>query len=134
VNTLDPIVTPNGGAASEVPALVSFVSTKTGLTEDQVLGTLKEKFPHTTALLQAIPLTSVNDEIPGLVQFLADVLKTSPDGVLAALKQNFPGIHQAVATLPTVAKGWDQVPGAEGLTRFDDSPVRSASDVRDLPV
>lgn len=131
VNTLDPIVTAKGGAASEVPALVAFVSKKTGLSQEQVLATLQEKFPHATALLQAIPLTSINNEIPQLVQFLATTLNTTPDGVLAALKQNFPHIHQAVTTLPTVTKGWDNVPGTEGLTRFDGTPVRTAPQVRD---
>jgi hypothetical protein len=132
VNTLDPIVTPRGGAASEVPKLVSFVSTQTGLSQEQVLATLQEKFPHTTALLQAIPLTSVNNEIPGLVKFLATTLNTTPDGVLAALKQNFPHIYQAVTTLPTVTKGWENVPGTGQLTRFDDvTAVRSLPQVRD---
>lgn len=131
VNTLDPIVTAKGGAASEVPALLSFVSTETGLSQEQVLAALRERFPHATALLQAIPLTSVDSEIPGLVQFLAATLNTTPDGVLAALKQNFPHIYQAVTTLPTVTKGWDNVPGTEKLTRFDGTPVRSAPQVRD---
>ena len=131
VNTLDPIVTPKGGAASEVPQLVSFVSTKTGLSQEQVLAALQQKFPHTTALLQAIPLTSVNDEIPGLVQFLATTLHTDQNGVLTALKQNFPGIYQSVTNLPTVTKGWDAVPGTDNLTRFNGAPVRTTSDVRD---
>jgi hypothetical protein len=131
VNTLDPIVTEKGGAASEVPALVTFVSTKTGLSQEQVLATLQRKFPHATALLQAIPLTSVDNEIPGLLQFLATTLNTNQDGVLAALKQNFPHTYQAVTSLQTVAKGWDNVPGTENLTRFDGTPVRTAPQVRD---
>lgn len=131
VDTLDPIVTSQGGAAAEIPRLLSFVSGKTGLSEEQVLATLKQKFPHTTALLQTVPLTSVNDEIPGLVDFLATVLKTTPDDVLAALKQNFPAIHQAVTALPTVTEGWDQAPGTDNLTRFDGTTVRSVKEVRD---
>ncbi|HET9653967.1 MAG TPA: hypothetical protein VFP72_01335 [Kineosporiaceae bacterium] len=131
VNTLDPIVTPKGGAASEVPKLVSFVSKRTGLTQTQVLTTLQQKFPHTTALLQTLPLSSVNEEVPGLVQFLATTLKTSPDNVLATLKQNFPAIHQAVTALPTVTQGWNAVPGTEKLTRFStEQPVRSAPEIR----
>lgn len=131
VNTLDPIVTAQGGAAAEVPELVSFVSAKTGLPQEQVLATLQQKFPHTTALLQAVPLTSIDAEIPALVEFLAAALHTTPDDVLATLKQNFPGIHQAVTALPTVTKGWDAVPGTENLTRFDGTPVRTAPEVRD---
>jgi hypothetical protein len=131
VNTLDPIVTEKGGAASEVPELVAFVSAKTGLSQAQVLAALQQKYPHATALLKAIPLTSVNSEIPQLVQFLATTLNTTPDGVLAALKQNFPHIYQAVTTLPVVTKGWDGVPGTENLTRFNGAPVRTAPQVRD---
>ncbi|MGH3156012.1 MAG: hypothetical protein ACRDNF_05495 [Streptosporangiaceae bacterium] len=65
VDTLDPIMTPAGGAASEVPALVTFVSKKTGLSQAAVLAALTKNFPHTTALLEAIPLSAVNSEIPG---------------------------------------------------------------------
>jgi hypothetical protein len=131
VNTLDPIVTANGGAAAEVPALITFVSGKTGLSQSQVLAALQQKFPHTTALLQTLPLTSVSDEVPGLVQFLATTLNTNQDTVLATLKRDFPATYQAITALPEVTKGWDAVPGTESLTRFSGQPVRSASQVRD---
>jgi hypothetical protein len=52
VDMADPIVTEAGGASSEVPKLVAFVSSKTGLSDVQVLAALQERFPHTTALLQ----------------------------------------------------------------------------------
>ena len=52
VDLADPIATPRGGAAAEVPKLVAFVSKETGLSEAQVLATLTKEFPHTTALLQ----------------------------------------------------------------------------------
>ena len=130
VDTEDPIMTDQGTAASEVPKLVAFVSQKTGLSQAQVLAALKKNFPHTTALLQAIPLSEVTAEIPKLVAFLSATLKLPPADVLAALKQNFPGLAQSVTSLPTVTNGWNQVPKIGGLTRFNGKPVQSVPDVR----
>jgi hypothetical protein len=130
VDMADPIATPQGGAAAEVPKLVGFVSQKTGLSDAQVLGALQKNFPHTTALLQAIPLSAVTQELPGLVAFLSKTLKITPAQVGAALKANFPGLAQAIANLPGVTNGWESVPGLNGLTRFDGTPVKSAPQVR----
>jgi hypothetical protein len=131
VQVADPIMTPTGGAAAEVPKLVGFVAGKTGLSGTQVLGALKSKAPHTTALLQAIPLSSVSAEIPRLVTFLATTLKITPGQVNTALQQNFPSIHQAITLLPAVTSGWNDVPGTSGLTRFDGTPVRTVPQIRD---
>jgi hypothetical protein len=125
VTLTDQIASDRGGASAEVPKLVAFVSSKTGLTPAQVLTTLQGKFPHTTALLQAIPLSAVANETPALIAFLAKTLKMTPGQVTAALKSNFPHIYQAVTTLPTVTNGWYNVPGTQSLTRFDGSAVRS---------
>jgi hypothetical protein len=130
VNTLDPIVTPQGGAAAEVPALVAFVSKQTGMSQAQVMSALTKNFPHTTALLQAIPLSAVNGEIPGLVSYLAGALHMSPAQVLAALKANFPGLYQSITQLPYVVNGWQNVPGTAGLTRFNGAPVHTVPQVR----
>ena len=75
VNLADPIVTAQGGAAAEVPKLVAFVAQKTGLSQAAVLAALQKNFPHTTALLQTIPLSSVTTELPGLLAFLEKTLK-----------------------------------------------------------
>src|SRR6202035_4991068 len=83
VNLADPIVTPQGGAAAEVPKLVAFVAQKTGLSQAAVLAALTKNFPHTTALLETIPLSAVTAELPGLVSFLATTLHTTPAQVLA---------------------------------------------------
>lgn len=130
VDTADPVVTGSGGAAAEVPELIAFVSSKTGLTQAQVLAALQKNFPHTTALLEAIPLTSVTTELPGLEAFLSNALHVTPDQLLAALKTNFPHLAQAITALPTVTSGWNDVPGAENLTRFNGTPVRSVPDIR----
>ncbi len=64
VDGLDPIITEQGGAAAEVPQLITFVSQQTELSEAEVLEALQENFPHTTALLLAIPLEEVSAELP----------------------------------------------------------------------
>ena len=131
VDLADPIATRKGGAAAEVPKLVAFVSSKTGLSQAEVLAALQKGFPHTTALLQAIPLEDVSAELPGLVAFLSKTLGLSKAEVAAALADNFPRLNQSIVALPTVTSGWQNVPGTEGLTRFDGTPVRSVPHVRD---
>ncbi|MGI8428637.1 MAG: hypothetical protein ACR2OB_04895 [Solirubrobacteraceae bacterium] len=130
VDLSDPIVTPQGGGAGEVPALLGYVARTQHVSPAQALVILKRRFPHTAALLQAIPLTAVTRELPGLVAFLAKALKLTPAQVNAALKANFPALAQAIANLPAVTEGWLSVPGIGGLTRFDKAPVRSVPDLR----
>jgi hypothetical protein len=131
VDMADPITTDSGTAAPEVPKLVAFVSDQTGLPPAQVLALLQKNFPHTTALLQAIPLSEVSAELPKLVAFLADTLGISEDQVVAALQQNFPGLAQSITALPVVTSGYDQVPGTEDFTRFDGDQITDVPDVRD---
>jgi hypothetical protein len=129
VDAADPIITANGGAAAEVPKLIAFVSKATGLSQAEVVAALQENFPHTTALLQAIPLSAVSGEIPDLLKFLESTLKVSEAELLAALQENFPHITQAVVNLPAVTDGWNNVPKATG-TRFDGSPIKTVPEVQ----
>ncbi len=129
-DTEDPIMTPEGGAAAEVPKLIAFVSQQTGLSQAEVVAALQKSFPHTTALLQAIPLSSVTAELPGLLAFLETTLKVSQAELLAALQANFPALTQAVTNLPTVTGGWNDIQGIGGATRFDGTPVKTVPDVR----
>lgn len=131
VNTLDPIMTPQGGASTEVPNLVGFLSTKTGLTDAQVVSTLEANFPDLAHLLLALPLSSVTAELPGLETYLATALHATPAQVLAALQANFPGLAQSIVNLPAVTSGWDNVPGTAGFTNFDGSPIQTVPQVRD---
>jgi len=131
VDLSDPIATPKGGAAAEVPKLVAFVAAKTGLAPAQVLAALKAKVPHTTEILQAIPLSAVTAELPGVVAFLAKTLKVSPEALLATLRSQTPRLAQSIAALPTVTRGWNDVPGTQDLKRFSGAPVKSVPDVRD---
>jgi multisubunit Na+/H+ antiporter MnhB subunit len=128
IKTEDPIMTEQGGGAAEVPKLVAFVSQKTGLSQAQVLGALQKNFPHTTALLQAIPLSGVTAEIPNLLTFLEKTLKVSQTQLLAALQQSFPRLTQAIVNLPTVTAGWNQVPKVNA-TRFDGTPIKGVPDI-----
>jgi hypothetical protein len=130
VDTADPIMNAQGGAAAEVPKLVAFVSQKTGLSQAQVLAALQKNFPHTTALLQTIPLSSVTTELPGLLAFLEKTLHVSQPQLIAALKANFPALAQSITNLPTVTSGWDNIQGIGGLTRFDGTPVQTVPQLR----
>jgi len=130
VDTEDPIMTSQGGAAAEVPKLIAFVSDQTGLSEAEVLAALQENFPHTTALLQAIPLSEVTAELPGLFTFLEETLDVTEDELLAALTANFPGLAQSITNLPAVTNGWDNIPNIGGSTRFDGTPIKTVPDVR----
>jgi hypothetical protein len=130
VDTEDPIMTPQGGAAAEVPKLIAFVSKQTGLSQAAVLAALQKNFPHTTALLQAIPLSAVTAELPGLLTFLEKTLHVSEAQLLTALKENFPGLAQSITNLPTVTNGWNNVQNIGDSTRFDGTPIKTVPDVR----
>jgi hypothetical protein len=130
VDMADPIVTSQGAAAAEVPKLIAFVSQKTGLSQAAVVAALQKNFPHTTALLQTIPLSSVTSELPGLQAFLEKTLKVSQTQLVGALATSFPGLAQSITNLPAVTGGWDQVPGIDGATRFDGTAVKTVPDVR----
>jgi hypothetical protein len=125
-----PVVTPKGGAASEVPALVAFVSSKTGLPQPKVLKALTTQFPHATALLEAIPLSSVTSELPGLINFVAKTLKTTPAAVVTTIKGTWPGLYQSISNLPYVTNGWYSVPGTAHLTMFNGTSVHTMPQVR----
>lgn len=129
VDTLDPIMTPQSAAIAEIPQLVAFLSRQTGLSQPAVIALLSKNFPHTAALLQAVPLSAVNSEIPGLIAFLAKTLHASPAQVAAGLK-TFPALYQSISQLPYVVNGWHNVPGTASLTRFDGTPVHTVPQLR----
>jgi hypothetical protein len=131
VDMANPIVTPQGGGAAEVPTVVAFVAKTYHVSPARALAMLKQNFPHTLALLQAIPLSAVTAELPHLEAFLEQALKVSPAQLSAALKTNFPALDQAITNLPAVTNGWNDIPGLDGLTRFDGSPVGNVPQLRD---
>ena len=125
----EPLVTPQGGGAAEVPGLVAYLAQKNHISPARALAVMKKDFPHTMALLQAIPLTSVSAELPGLLAFLGEELKLTPTQLDAALNANFPALAGSIANLPKVTAGWESIPGIDGLTRFDGAPVRSVPEL-----
>ncbi len=130
VDMADPIVTPRGGGAAEVPALLAFAAKRDHVSAAQALVTLRQKFPHTAALLQAVPLSSVTQELPGLLAFLSKELNVTPTQLGGALQSSFPALAQSIANLPKVTNGWEGIPSLGGLTRFDGTPVRTVPELR----
>ncbi|MDQ6777447.1 MAG: hypothetical protein M3071_14805 [Actinomycetota bacterium] len=133
VNMANPIVTPAGGGAREVGAIVSYLAAADHISRARALKALRKQFPHTTALLRAVPLSAVTRELPGLEKFLEKTLKVTPAELVAALKANFPAILQSIAYLPKVTHGWYNVPylASDGLTDFNRQPVRTVPQLRD---
>ena len=112
----------------------SIITLRRGPTVQEVLA--KDKNPAPDCLRYEAPATTlgledVSAELPGLVAFLSKTLGLSKAEVAAALADNFPRLNQSIVALPTVTSGWQNVPGTEGLTRFDGTPVRSVPHVRD---
>lgn len=123
----DPIMTPAGGAAAEVPKLVTFVSGRAGLSEDAVRRQLRETAPRTMALFAAIPLSAVAEEEPHLVAVLSRKLGISGDRLVRRLRRRTPGLAQALLAAGPATIGWTNIPGGEGLASFElGAPVRTA--------
>ena len=57
-------MTPQGGGAAEIPAVVAYVAKTEHISDVQALALMHKSFPHTTALLEALPLSSVSAEVP----------------------------------------------------------------------
>jgi hypothetical protein len=131
VDMANPIVQASGGGASEVPTLVAYAAKRLHLSPARTLTLLQRDFPHTTALLEAVPLSSVSAELPPLMTFLEKTLKLSQPQLLAELKAKVPALTQAITNLPAVTAGWNAIPGISGLTRFDGAPVHSVPQLRD---
>ena len=131
VDTEDPIMTPQGGAAAEVPKLVAFVSQKTGLSEAAVLAALQKNFPHTTALLEDDPaLVRHRRGGPACSASSRRRWKLDQVDLLGALTTSFPALAQAITNLPAVTNGWNNVPNTDGATLFDGKPIKTVPDVR----
>ncbi|HWC86861.1 MAG TPA: hypothetical protein VG388_10000 [Solirubrobacteraceae bacterium] len=117
VKAEDPIMTASGGAAAEVPKLVALVAARTHQSHRAVVTALKTRFPRTTEILLAIPLSSVSSELPAV--------KKALDRALPKL----PHLAQTVANAPAVTRGWDSVPGTAAARNFQGGPVRSVPQI-----
>jgi hypothetical protein len=132
VRFADPIMTPAGGAAAEVPKLVTFVSGRAGVSEVEVRRRLRGAAPRTMALFEAIPLSAVAEEVPHLVGVLSRKLHVGGDVLVRLLRKRTPGLAQAVLSIGPATAGWNAIQGTEGLTRFElGTPVRSAPEFAD---
>jgi hypothetical protein len=123
----DPIMTSSGGAAGELPKLVTFISERAGLSERAVRRQLERAAPRTMALFEAIPLSAVAGEVPHLVAVLSRKLHVGGDRLVKRLRKRTPGLAQAILAVGATTSGWNSIPGSKGLTRFElGTPVRSA--------
>lgn len=51
--------------------------------------------------------------------------------MMATLREQLPQTYQLITNLKVVTDGWTEVPGTDGLTRFDGTPARSVPLIRD---
>jgi hypothetical protein len=131
VKTLGPAVLPDGGVATEYPALLDHVAKEVGVPTARVLELVHLFFPHTAALLDAVPFSEATAEIPKLVDFLASTSDVTTDQMWDTLRTSFPGVDQLLTNLPDITNWWAAVPGTENLSRFDGSPAHTGPQVRD---
>jgi hypothetical protein len=132
VDLADPMVTTRGGGSREIAPLIRYLSRRTGLSQREVAAALRREAPHTEALLRSLPLSRAAREVPAFTGYLATVLNTSEEGVAGEFENAFPRLAQTLTALPAVATGWNDVPGAGGLTRFGGAPpVKTVPDMRD---
>jgi len=130
VQLADPLVT-KGGAAREVPKLAALIANRTGVSQQRARSYLHERAPHIEALLRALPFSGIAREREELTLFLATTLNTTPEDVQDQLARNFPRLFQTLSALPSVAGAWRNVPGVEGMTRFDGARVKTLPEYRD---
>jgi len=128
VDTVDPLITADGGGAGEVPKLIALVAKQSRLSAAQVRSALRREAPHTEALLRALPLDSITRELVLLEAFLAETLSMTETQVQAALADNFPRLSQTLSALVPTGNGWNVIPQA--FERFDGQPVRSVPELR----
>ena len=131
VELADPLMTARGGASRDAEALIGILRRRAKLSSRQAVGLLHEKVPHTEALLRALPLSAAASEIPAFTDYLATTLSLPEEDLAAEVEQSFPALSQTLTALPSVTDGWNDIPGAEGLTRFDGTPVRTVPQLRD---
>ncbi|MEA2193010.1 MAG: hypothetical protein QOI73_3131 [Solirubrobacteraceae bacterium] len=130
VELADPLVS-KGGAAREVPKLIALIARRTGVSPRRARAYLHDRAPHIEALLRSLPFSGVVRERDELTSFLATTLNTTPETVQDQLATNFPHLFQMLAALPSVTGGWRNVPGVEGMTRFDGARVKTLPEYRD---
>ncbi|MEJ7798009.1 MAG: hypothetical protein WKF42_05880 [Solirubrobacteraceae bacterium] len=130
VELADPLVT-KGGAAREVPRLLELIARRTDLSTQRARALLRREAPHTEALLRALPFSGIAREGEALTQLLSSTLNITPEELQGQLARSFPKLFAMLSELPSVTSGWRNVPGIEGLTRFDGATVKTLPAFRD---
>jgi hypothetical protein len=131
VKALGPAVLPDGGATEEYPKLLDRVATKVGVPLQDVKDLVHLDFPHAAGLLDGVPFSASTADATKLVEFLAAESNVSAEQMWNILRADFPQTYQLFTNLRLVSDGWAQVPGTEGLTRFDGAPAGQVPVVRD---
>ncbi len=131
VDLVDPLMTRRGQSREELGRLVTMIKNESGVSAERARAVLRREAPHTEALLRAVPFSGIADERQRLTSYLATTLNLSAEDLEDELARGFPRIYQMLTELPGVMSGWYDVPGAETLTRFDGTQVKSMAQVRD---
>lgn len=131
VDLADPLMTSRGRSRAELGRLVTMLKRRTGVSAERARAILRREAPHLEALLRAAPLSGVAAERSRLTSYLSTTLNTSPEALEGELARGFPRIYQLLSELTGVVSGWYDVPGVDGLTRFDGTRVRSMPEVRE---
>ncbi|MBA3748805.1 MAG: hypothetical protein H0W96_15135 [Solirubrobacterales bacterium] len=121
VDLADPLATRRGGGDKEFEKLVALISRRTGASRRRARAVLKREAPHTESLLRALPFSGVVDERARLTRFLSRTMNVDEETLQDDIARNFPRLFQTLSELPNVTSGWYDVPGIEGMTRFDGS-------------
>jgi hypothetical protein len=131
VNALGGAVLPDGGVAEEYPKLYERVAKDVGVPVHVVSDLVHLDFPHAAALLDGVPFSASTADATKLVDHLASEAHVTSTQMWNTVRAKFPKIYQVLTSLRTVTNGWKEVPGTEGLTRFDGTSARSVPLIRD---
>ncbi|SBS79677.1 conserved membrane hypothetical protein [uncultured Mycobacterium sp.] len=131
VNALGPAVLPDGGVTEEYPKLLDRVAQHVGVPVQDVRDLVHLDFPHAARLLDGVPFSASTADATKLIEFLARSSNTTRDQMMTIVREQLPQTYQLITNLKIVTDGWTEVPGTEGLTRFDGTPARSVPLIRD---
>ena len=132
VDLADPLMTRRGGGNEEVATLVRLVSRRGDIAPERVRALIRREAPHVEALLRALPFSAIATERPRLTRLLSRTLNIGAEDLQDEIARSFPGLYQTLSELPSVTSGWYDIPGVEGMTRFDGrTPARTMPAMRD---
>jgi hypothetical protein len=131
VDLAGPLMTRRGRSREDLTRLVTLIKRRAGISAERARALLRREAPHTEALMRAVPFSGVAEERSKLTAYLSTTLNIAPEDLQDELARSFPRIFQLLSELPSVTSGWYDVPGVEGLTRFDGTPVKTMPQVRD---